>query len=139
MKFKNIDDLFRYIENDISDVLENDVADIVKADMSTAIQTGVYDRYDPEYYNRRKYNGGLISPENMEVTVEDNTLTVCNKTPLDNSSIHNEMLTDIVVNGRGNMPFPRDFIEETKTIIEVNNDHIEQIEQSLKKKGYKIR
>ena len=37
------------------------------------------------------------------------------------------------------MPFPRNFIEETKTIIEVNNDHIEQIEQSLKKKGYKIR
>ena len=50
MKFDNLDDLFRYIEKQTKDVMKKEVADKAKQAMSEAVQSSVYDVYDPKYY-----------------------------------------------------------------------------------------
>lgn len=112
MTFDNLSDLFAYIEKDIQDSLKNEVAEEVKNIMSQSVRTSVYNGYDPFVYTRRFNNGGLMCKNNMRSHVEGNTLTVTNETPLDNGRT-DYSLTGIIVNGLGNQPFPRDFINET--------------------------
>lgn len=141
MTFKNLNDFLSKLEQDIQDTLSEEVAECVKNEMEFEISMNVYNAYSPLYYKRREYNGGLIAKENMESKVEGNTLTVKDIAPLNKSdnSNSNWELDEIVVNGYGNMPFPRDFYGGTKERLEENKSHIKAFEKGMKKKGYNFK
>lgn len=139
MTCKNLNELFSKLEQDVNEILNEEVAEAVKEELSESVQTAVYDVYSPLYYKRREYTGGLIDQRNMKHTVENNTLTVTNETPLDNGMNYPYSLTEIVVNGYGNQPAPRDFIEDCKERLKENKSHIKAFEKGMKKKGYNFK
>lgn len=139
MTFKNIDSLFKHIENQVQDTMVNEVADAVKDNMAEAVQTSVYDAYNPMYYKRRMQNGGLIDKDNMEVTEIPNGIVVRDVAPLDNGYRKDFSLDEIIVNGWGNQPFERDFYSQCKENLEQNNDHVEALKQGLKKRGINVK
>lgn len=138
MTFKNINALFKHIEEQVQDTMTNEVADAVTENMAEAIQTSVYDAYSPQYYNRRMQNGGLIDRNNMEVTEIQNGISVHNATPLDNGR-NDYSLDDIIVN-RGVLGYPhgRDFYAETAERLQENQEHTEALKQGLKKRGIEV-
>lgn len=138
MTFKNLDALMKHIQKDVQDTLKNEVAETTKSHMQEAIQTTVYDAYDPEHYTRRMGNGGLLDGDNIEAAVNGDTLTVRDVAPLDNGRT-DYALDDIVIHGYGNQPFPRDYISTTEERLIKTNDHVEAMKQGLKKKGYNVK
>lgn len=138
MKFNNLNDLFAHIEADIQDTMVNEVANEVKDEMVTAVETSVYRVYDPIQYNRRYGNGGLGARENMQVEEIPNGIYVRDNAPLDNGRT-DYALDDIVVNGLGRMPFPRDFYSECEEQLLLNENHKEALRQGLKRRGYEVK
>lgn len=138
MTYKNINDLFKRIERDIQETLVNEVADTVKDEIKQAIDDTVYSVYDPEYYKRRGEQGGLLDEDNITVTEIENGILLRNTAPLDNGKAGYD-LDRIIIDGSGNQPFPRDFIEETKDGLEDNKAHVNAMVQGLKKKGYDVK
>lgn len=138
MTFKNLDDLMKHIEKDVQDALKHEVAEEVKETMSQAVQTSVYDVYDPFVYTRRFNNGGLMSTSNMNSRVDGNTLTVANETPLDNGRT-DYSLTDIIVNGLGRQPFSRNFISQTEENLDITKNHVWAMKQGLNNRGYDVK
>ncbi len=140
MTFKNLNDLFAHIEKDVQDTLGHEVGEEVKETMSEAVQISVYDAYDPFVYTRRFNNGGLMCTNNMRSRVDGNTLTVTNETPLDNGRTDTDYtLTDIIVNGLGRQPFPRNFINTTEERLDITKNHVWAMRQGLKNRGYKVK
>ena len=138
MNVSSLDALLDRIEKDIRSTLENEVAETVKDDMQTAIQNGVYNAYTPKQYSRRKEKGGMLDRKNIESRIDGDTLTVRDVAPLDNGRT-DYALDEIVVNGLGNMPFPRDYYSECAEILETTGDHIEAMKRGLKKRGYEVK
>ncbi|MDD7280303.1 MAG: hypothetical protein PUH30_12380 [Oscillospiraceae bacterium] len=138
MKFNNLNDLFNHIEADIQDTMVNEVAETVKEEMVIAVETSVYRVYDPVQYNRRYGNGGLGARENMHVEEIPNGIYVRDIAPLDNGRT-DYALDDIVVNGLGRMPFPRDFYSECEEQLFLNENHKEALKQGLKNRGYNVK
>lgn len=58
--------------------------------------------------------------------------------PLDNGRT-DYALDDIVVNGLGRMPFPRDFYSECEEQLLLNENHKEALKQGLKRRGYEVK
>lgn len=56
--------------------MEGVVADTAKAFLSDAVETEVYEKYEPTMYVRRGMNGGLADPENMEARYDADTMTL---------------------------------------------------------------
>ena len=138
MKFNNLNDLFNHIEADIQDTMVNEVAETVKEEMVIAVETSVYRVYDPVQYNRRYGNGGLGARENMHVEEIPNGIYVRDIAPLDNGRT-DYALDDIVVNGLGRMPFPRDFYSQCEEQLFLNENHKEALKQGLKNRGYNVK
>lgn len=138
MKFNNLNDLFNHIEADIQDTMVNEVAETVKEEMVIAVETSVYRVYDPVQYNRRYGNGGLGARENMHIEEIPNGIYVRDIAPLDNGRT-DYALDDIVVNGLGRMPFPRDFYSECEEQLFLNENHKEALKQGLKNRGYNVK
>ena len=138
MAFKNLNDLMNYVEKDMQKVLKNEVSEKVKDNMTSAINKTVYAAYTPEYYDRRMGNGGLIDKGNMEANIFGNALTVHNIAPLDNGKT-DYALDEIIVNGWGKQPFPRDFYGDTVERLENNGEHVEAMKNGLRKRGYKVK
>ncbi len=138
MKFNNLNDLFKKIENDIQDTMQNEVAETVKEEMQAAIQSTVYDAYTPKQYSRRLSDGGMLDGKNIQTMSDGHTLTVKNIAPLDNGRT-DYALDDIVVNGMGYMPYPRDFYSECAEQLKTSEKHVEALKQGLKKKGYGVK
>lgn len=113
MKFNNLNDLFKKIENDIQDTMINEVAETAKDEMIDAVQTSVYSVYDPVEYTRRYLNGGLGAREKIKVDKIDNGIMLKDIAPLDNGRT-DYALDDIIVN-RGVLGYPqsRDFYSKT--------------------------
>ena len=138
MKFNNLNDLFKKIENDIQDTMINEVAENVKDEMIDAVQTSVYSVYDPVEYIRRYGDGGLGARENIKVDEIDNGIMLKDIAPLDNGRT-DYALDDIVVNGMGYMPYPRDFYSECAEQLKTSEKHVEALKQGLKRKGYGVK
>lgn len=138
MTYKNINDLFKRIEKDIQETLVNEVAEVVKDEMKQAIDDTVYSAYTPEYYKRRGEQGGLLDEDNITVTELENGILLRNTAPLDNGNTNYD-LDRIIIDGSGNQPFCRDYIEELEERLEDNKAHIEAMVQGLKKKGYDVK
>ena len=138
MKYNDINALLDSIEKDIRSTLENEVAETVKEEMVIAVETSVYRVYDPVQYNRRYGNSGLGARENMHVEEIPNGIYVRDIAPLDNGRT-DYALDDIVVNGVGRMPFPRDFYSECEEQLFLNENHKEALKQGLKNRGYNVK
>lgn len=139
MKFNNLNDLFKKIENDIQDTMINEVAENAKDEMIDAVQTSVYSVYDPVEYIRRYGNGGLVARENIKVDETDNGIMLKDIAPLDNGRT-DYALDDIIVN-RGVLGYPqgRDFYSETIEHMENNGRCIKVLKDGLKKRGYEVK
>ena len=133
MKFDSLDDLFRYIEKQTQDVMKKEVADKAKQAMSEGVQSGVYDVYDLKYYTRRGKFGGLSDTGNYEVNEIPNGIEVVNNTPPDNGQSVD--LDDIICNGLGKQPFPRDFYKETADILNRSDDLRAALKDGLRARG----
>lgn len=138
MTFKNLASLMKHIEKDAQETLETEVAETVKDHMSETIQLNVYNSYSPLTYERREEQGGLIDKNNMEATVNGNTLTVKDIAPLDNGNTQYE-LGAIIEFGWGNMPFERPYYDDTEERLLATNDHVKAMKQGLREKGYKVK
>lgn len=138
MKTLNLNALFNQLEKDIGSTLQNEVAETVKEEMQAAIQSTVYDAYTPKQYSRRLSDGGMLDGKNIQTMSDGHTLTVKNIAPLDNGRT-DYALDDIVVNGMGYMPYPRDFYSECAEQLKTSEKHVEALKQGLKKKGYGVK
>lgn len=134
MTFDNLNDLFRYIENQTHDTMKNEVADTAKSALSEAVQTGVYDVYEPLYYVRRGTDGGLSDKSNYTVHETQSGIEITNDTPLDNGGT-TPRLDEIICKGLGNQPFPRNFYKGTDDILESSDDVKEALKQGLNNRG----
>ena len=135
MTFNNLNDLFKKIENDIQETMRNEVAENAKDEMIDAIRTSVYHGYAPIEYIRRYGNGGIGARENIKVDEIDNGIMLKDIAPLDNGRT-DYALDDIVVNGLGFMPFPRDFYSKIVEELSENKEHMQALKDGLKKRGY---
>lgn len=76
--FSNLNELFKYVQEALSDTMQNEVTEVVKETESQAIEDEVYSRYNivdgerknPYVYQRRGVHGGLSDPDNMVQVVE---------------------------------------------------------------------
>lgn len=137
MTFDDINDLFKYVKNMTQDAIKTEVADTAKSAMLQAVNTDVYDVYDPVWYTRRGTNGGLSDTENYTVHEIQDGIEITNGTPLDNDGM-SPRLDDIICNGLGKQPFPRDFYKETTDILESSDDVKEALKQGLRKRGINV-
>lgn len=60
----------------VQSAMEGPVADTAKAFLADAVETEVYDVYDPVYYERKKNEGGLSDIDNMEATYDAANMTL---------------------------------------------------------------
>lgn len=134
MTFNNLDDLCSHLQKQINDTLKNEVAETAKEQLSEAVHKSVYNTYVPEHYKRRTDNGGLSDRTNFNVYEADNSVIITNDTPLDNGNTAYR-LDDIVVNGMGYMPFPRDFYSEAAENISETNTLTAIMKEGLKRRG----
>lgn len=137
MTFDNINDLFKYVENKTKDAMKTEVADTAKSAMSEAVNKDVYDVYDPVWYTRRGTNGGLSDTENYTVHEIQDGIEITNDTPLDNGGM-SPRLDDIICNGLGKQPFPRDFYKGTSDILERSDDLRAALKEGLKARGIDV-
>lgn len=137
MTFDNINDLFKYVEKKTQDAMKTEVADTAKSAMSQAVNIDVYDVYDPVWYTRRGTNGGLSDTENYTVHEIQDGIEITNDTPLDNGGM-SPRLDDIICNGLGKQPFPRDFYKETTDILERSDDLRAALKEGLKARGIDV-
>ena len=70
---------------------------------------------------------------NYEVNEIPNGIEVVNNTPPDNGQSVN--LDDIICNGLGNQPFPRDFYKETTEILSRSDDLRAALKEGLRARG----
>ena len=137
MTFDNLNSLFSYIERQVQETMKTDVADAVKRTMSRAVNTSVYDVYQPKRYKRRKDNGGLSDMDNYLVTEIPSGIEIVNDTPLDNGG-NTPRLDELIVYGKGFQPFERDFYGETANELERTQEHIFALKVGLKNSGIDI-
>lgn len=84
----------------IQSAMEGPVADTAKAFLSEAVETEVYEKYEPQVYRRKGLHGGLADPENMDARYDakDMTLEVEDVRRDDNT---NRLVAPVVESGRG--------------------------------------
>lgn len=137
MTFNNLTDLFRYIEQRTQDTMRNEVAETVKDAISDAVDSAVYNVYQPEYYTRRGLNGGLADKGNYTVEEIQNGIVITNDTPLD-SGENEPRLDDIICNGLGRQPFPRDFYSEAENELLRTQAYKEALKKGLRDRGIDV-
>ncbi len=137
MTFNNLNDLFRYIDQQTQDTMRNEVAETAKDSMSKTVNSAVYGAYQPEYYRRRGLNGGLADKDNYTVEDIQNGIIITNNTPLDRGG-NEPRLDDIICNGLGRQPFPRDFYSETENELLRTQAHKEALKRGLRDRGIDV-
>ncbi len=58
---------------------------------------------------------------------------------VENICLKDYSLTDIIVNGLGKQPFPRDYISQTEERLDLTKNHVWAMKQGLRRKGYKVK
>ncbi len=137
MTFNNIDDLLNYIERQTQDVMRNEVAETAKEVMSEAVESAVYDVYEPKYYTRRGLNGGLADRNNYTVQEIPNGIVITNDTSLDRGG-NEPRLDEIICYGLGKQPFPRDFYSEAQNELLRTNAHRDALKRGLHNRGIDV-
>lgn len=155
--FKSLNDLFKYIEKNVTEIMEKDVAQAVKDEQQRQINDLVYEAYEPYVYQRRMWsNGGLGDEEVMVATIgktaDGVVLSVVN---LARGSNQEHLYIAPLVeyghdNGHGKYQHPynrdntawkflrsRPFTEATIDALKKSGLHIEVMKQELNRRGIK--
>lgn len=139
--FDSIEDLIKFVNNDIENVLLTKGAEKIKKIEQDVIEDKVYGVYTPKFYERRFDDKGLHDVNNMDSYLikegDETVLVIENDTkvsPNSYDSRRGDYLDKIIENGLGgDTPYnrARRFTEETQRII--NNENIIQnvIKKSL--------
>ena len=129
------------INKKITSVLKNEIAKEVVQTMQEHIESDVYSVYDPVKYERKGYHGGLIDPNNIEVSMmDDNTISV------ENIRFDGDReVAQIIESGQGytyDFPYngvPRPFTENTRIELKSTNKLQQAMRQGLKKRGLDVK
>lgn len=163
--FKNLKDLFFYLQNDVAESMQENVLGTVKAIEQYEIFETVYGAYnvtdqgrqEPYVYERRYTEGGLGDVHNIEGDIElkngEVTMKVINTTKMkDHPSAPLAPLVEYGDNaGYGKYDYksnkddtayqylqPRPFTQRTKEVLERDKDHVKTLKRSLESKGYDV-
>lgn len=159
-QFKNIDDLINSITTDIGSYmatgksyLQDEIAELMK----DAVNTTVYDAYNPVMYERRGEDGGLSDPRNLKLVGMDKLSHKVTRLVFQNITSGNpayfsgdnllDNTTETIVNGIqenwdyvGEWAKPRDFVSTLNELIRQRQDLINNaIKRDLKRMGFKVR
>lgn len=152
--FDTIEQALSYIEKSINKTLQKEVANQVKETMQDQIHETVYSVYNPQVYNRRGMENGLLDINNIQSTPIENGIEVKNVAPLNteygiaSQDLFGETLDEIIVyggdyyefqgTGRGAYLQPRDFYTATIEELERSGLVISTLIDGLKKTGIEI-
>lgn len=153
---KNLKELQNALKDKINYALLTDVSHTVTEVMIDHIARDVYDVYLPNQYTRREDNGGLIDPNNINSSIEKNTLVVENNTlgapeyGIDNkvfpSQNKDKEIAGVIETGKGYDihsweydGVPRPFIQNTREDLKNNKYHVKALKQGLKKQGLEVK
>lgn len=134
----------------IDATMQNEVTTAAKATMMEAIETEVYDRYDPTEYIRRGQHGGLQDPDNMLANYypKDKELHLVNVAREDGNTIpgSKRFIAPVIESGYGytwtksriykRMPFPRPFHAETERMLGKNGIFEDALNRGLRLAGF---
>lgn len=153
--YKSLDSLIYDLLNDVEEVMSSEEFKTdMKNVMTKNIKETVYEAYDPWFYNRKEENGGLTDHSNIKATM-------LGKTELELVNIRADeetgrLVTPIIVSGEGynfTRPTyrdtdkkgrtyyrnPRDFLQATRDDLDKNGQHVQSLQNGMKKKGYNFK
>ena len=153
---KNLKELQNALQDKIDYALLTDVADTVSDVMTDHIARDVYDVYAPATYKRRLNNGGLLDKDNINSSIEENTLVVENNTTgkpyyqigtgFTYSQNKGKEIVGVIETGDGYDihdweydGVPRPFIQNTQEDLKNNKYHITALKQGLEKQGLEVK
>ncbi len=156
MVCKNLKELKNVLQDKVNYALLTDVSDTITEVMVDHIIEDVYNAYTPETYNRRFNDGGLMDSNNINRSVEANTLVVENNTvgsPYYYYNGHkyisqnkNKEIVNVIETGIGYDidgweydTVPRPFIHNTREDLINHKYHIAALKQGLKKQGLEVK
>lgn len=136
------------LQDKIDYALLTGVSDTVSEVMTDHIIRDVYDVYNPLLYLRRYNQGGLLDKNNINSSIEEDTLIVENNTkgnPYLLSASKGKEIVEIIETGNGydfeNWEYygiPRPFIQNTRDDLKANKYHVKALKQGLKKQGLEV-
>lgn len=152
--FSSLQDLTRYVQDNINEVLEDEVLNAVRTAMLRHVEADVYDKYSPREYVRRREDGGLSDPDNIVSDLaSDGVVWIGNSAefsqdpPSDN---YGWELSGLIEFGDGwdeyyyehpkpNAAFlkPRPFISNTRRELKSTKPHIAAMKKGLQSRGIK--
>lgn len=133
-EFKNLNELFKFVEKQVQSTLRDEVAKVAVETMQKHVQEDVYDVYEPVMYERT----GRLKREIEVDVVDDNTIAI------ENARYENgRNIAEIVETGQGyqyyfefygeERPFTRNTREELKNTNKLKN----AMAKGLNKRGIK--
>lgn len=155
-KFKSIDALYEYAQNNIADLLlDSHFEDELSSMMTKAVEDYVYAAYSPTSYNRRDINGGLADPENSMITginVDNGKIHIIfENLTQGNDNLSGEYIGDLIEfgegykdkhwdNPNGQWAKPRPFVENMISDIQDNPTYlINALKKDLLGRGFKVK
>lgn len=135
-EFKNMNDLQKYINGLIENALETNVKDIAEETMQLHIQRDVYSPYTPMSYER---TGKLL--QDVEVTVEGNTLILEDKRNEESDVENGRDVINVIETGKGYSRSSLDDVIGERPFVQNTFDELskglasESLKQGLKRQG----
>ena len=132
----------------IKSIMEKEIHAIVTKKMIEVINERVYDAYEPTLYERRRGNGGLSDPANIEGSwISDDVYEIMNTTKSQYS--YYPRLDKIIITGYGynwrgsriyrEAPIKRDFIAGTiDALVDSEKELARAFADGLRGKGFEV-
>jgi len=144
--FKDLNSLLNAVKKQVKEVAQDEVSKEIKNTMKKHIESDVYNKYTPTYYDRRRENDGLLDESNINVNVKDNgngvSIVTTNETTgneaYSTANLVGEYIVETIETGEGynwkRHPEARPFIENT--VKELQDGALEKaLKDGLKKRG----
>ena len=153
---KSLKELEKALQEKVEIALLTDVAETVRDVMLDHIIEDVYDEYTPFEYSRRNNENGLMDGNNINASIEGNTLIVENNTlgkpyyregkELKRSQNAGQEIAGVIETGQGYDihdweydGIPRPFIENTRRELVDYDWHKKALKQGLQKQGLEVK
>lgn len=153
---KSLKELEKALQEKVEIALLTDVAETVRDVMLDHIIEDVYEEYTPFEYSRRNNENGLMDGNNINASIEGNTLIVENNTlgkpyyregkELKRSQNADQEIAGVIETGQGYDihdweydGVPRPFIENTRRELVDYDWHKKALKQGLQKQGLEVK
>lgn len=153
---KSLKELEKALQEKVEIALLTDVAETVRDVMLDHIIEDVYEEYTPFEYSRRNNDNGLMDGNNINASIEGNTLIVENNTlgrpyyrdgkELKRSQNADQEIAGVIESGQGYDVhdweydgIPRPFIANTRRELADYDWHKKALKQGLQKQGLEVK